>query len=83
MLKNFTVIKTTNNLRKHCLLLGIIALSALSCQKGKSKATFIIKGQFQNEAGEPKRNINVYVQYEENGGLGSKPTRERMGKRNN
>lgn len=79
MLKKSTIIKRTNNLWRYCLLIGIIALSALSCQKDDSKATFFVKGQFQDETGEPKRNINVHLKYEEKGGLGSKPTRERAG----
>lgn len=69
----------TNISLKYSLLIGIVTLSCLSCGKGKSRGTFFVRGQFQEQTGAPKQNLDVYVKFEEPGSLGLPAIRERVG----
>lgn len=77
--QNYFLMKRTKLIIHYSLLTGFLVLFGLSCTKRPVSGTFFVKGRFLESSGEPKKNMEVYVQYTVNAGYVGSYTRERVG----
>jgi hypothetical protein len=71
--------KRTNNAVWYTILTCFLVLFSFSCTKRSIKGTFTVKGRYIDTSGNPKGNMEVYVEYVDNAGYVGSYTRERVG----